>query len=243
MAHVLVTGSAGRVGGAAYLALTQRGHTVRGFDLARSAHAPDAIQGDIARFDQIRAATDGVDTVIHCAATPVDDHFAGKLLPNNIIGVYHVLEAAREAGVRRVILASTGQVVMGHTGPWPLTPEMPVSPRNWYGAAKVLAEAAGQIYAFEHGMSVIVVRLGWCPRDKAHAEELAGDTFGQDVYLSAADAGRFFIAAVEAPTHIKYCIVFATSRPVRETRFDLTAAQTLGYQPHDMWPQGTEIFG
>ena len=214
---------------------------VRGFDLVRPERTPHAVIGDLAHFDQVREAVRGMDTVVHCDATPVDDDFAGKLLPNNIVGIYNVLEAAREAGVRRVILASTGQVVMGHTGPWPLTPEMPVTPRNWYAAAKVLAEVAGQIYAFEHGMSVIVVRLGWCPRDRQHAEELARDWFSQDCYLSPADAGRFFIAAVEATPDVKYCVVFATSRPVRETRFDITAAKLLGYDPQDQWPQGTEM--
>lgn len=237
---VLVTGSAGRVGGAAHQALAARGHDVRGFDRAGAGEAA----GDISRPEQLRAALTGTEAVVHCAATPVDDDFAGQLLPNNIVGVYHVLQCAWQAGVRRVILASTGQVVMGHEGPWPITPEMPVTPRNWYGAAKVLAEAAGQIYAYERAMSIIVARLGWCPRDQRHADELARDEFGQDVYLSAADAGRFFVAAVEAPASIRYCIVFATSRPVRKTRYDLSAAQhLLGYEPQDQWPRGTEQFG
>jgi hypothetical protein len=72
---------------------------------------------------------------------------------------------------------------------------MPFTPRNWYASAKVMTEVAGQVYTHVHGLSVIVVRLGWCPRDKRHAEELADDEFGKDVYLSPRDAGRFFARA------------------------------------------------
>jgi nucleoside-diphosphate-sugar epimerase len=190
----------------------------------------------------VRQAMTGVDVVVHMAATPDDDDFLSKLLPNNIVGVYNVLEGARQAGVRRVILASTGQVVMGHAGPWPITPEMPFSPRNWYGAAKVMTEMAGQVYAYVHGLSVIVVRLGWVPRDRQHAAELAVSDVGKDVYLSPHDAGRFAACAVEAPNTIQYCVVFATSKPLRQTRYDISAAKNLlNYEPRDRWPEGTEI--
>lgn len=240
---VLVTGSAGRVGGAAAQALAARGHHVRGFDVGPSPSVSDAVIGSISDISRLRLAMDGIRAVVHCAATPDEDDFTEKLLPNNIVGVYNVLESARQAGVSRVVLASTGQVVMGHEGPWPITPEMPFSPRNWYGSAKVLAEVAGQVYAHVHGMSIIVARLGWCPRDKRHADLLAVDVVGKDVYLSAADAGRFFVCAIEASPQIKYCVVFATSKPLQKTIYDLTAARVqLGYSPHDRWPTGTEMF-
>ncbi|MFH1264830.1 MAG: NAD(P)-dependent oxidoreductase [Planctomycetota bacterium] len=239
---VLVTGSAGRMGQAACDGLLARGHRVRGFDLRRSPGVEDAVLGDVSDASQVSKAMAAVEVVVHLAATPDEDDFLGKLLPNNIIGLYNVLESARQAHVRRVILASTGQVVMGHEGPWPITPEMPLSPRNWYGSAKVLAEVAGQVYAHVHGLSVIVARLGWCPRDKKHADKLSQDEFGKDVYFSPGDAGRFFACAVEAPTSTKYCVVFATSKPLRKARYDVSGAQDLlGYEPQDTWPQGTEI--
>ena len=59
----------------------------------------------------VSRAAEGVDALIHLAATPDDDDFLTKLLPNNILGAYHVLEAARLAGVRRVVLASSGVAV------------------------------------------------------------------------------------------------------------------------------------
>ena len=239
---VLVTGAAGRVGQAACAGLLARGHKVRAFDVRPSPGVEDAIVGDVSDGSQVAEAMEGMEVVAHLAATPDEDDFLGKLLPNNIVGLYNVLEGARRTRVRRVILASTGQVVMGHEGPWPITPEMPFSPRNWYASAKVLAEVAGQVYAHVHGLSVIVARLGWCPRDKPHAEELAQSDVGKDVYFSPGDAGRFFACAVEAPMDIEYLVVFATSKPLRKVRFDISAARDLlGYEPQDTWPQGTEV--
>lgn len=239
---VLVTGSAGRVGSAACAGLLARGHRVRGFDVRPTPGLEDAIAGSLSDTAAVRRAMEGIQVVAHLAATPDEDDFLGKLLPNNIAGVYNVLECARQAGVRRVILASTGQVVVGHEGPWPVTPDMPYSPRNWYASAKVMTEVVGQVYAYVHGQSIIVARLGWCPRDQEHAAKLAVDEFGKDVYLSPGDAGRFFVCAVEASDEIRYAVVFATSKPLSRTRYDMTSARTLlGYEPHDKWPAGTEI--
>jgi len=230
------------VGKAACEGLLARGHTVRGFDIRESVGIENSVVGDISEPSDVGRAMAGIEVVVHLAATPDEDDFMRKLLPNNIIGLYNVLESARQNNVRRVILASTGQVVMGHEGPWPITPDMPLSPRNWYASAKVMAEAAGQVYARVHGLSIIVARLGWCPRDKRHADELARDEFGKDVYFSPGDAGRFFACAVECQRDIDYCAVFATSKPVSTTRFDITTARTLlGYEPQDTWPEGTEI--
>ena len=240
--RVLVTGAAGRIGRAACEGLLARGHKVRGFDIRKPSIVSEAVIGDISDLATVRNVMEDIDVVIHLAATPDEDDFMTKLLPNNIIGLYNVLEGAREANVRRVILASTGQVVMGHEGPWPITPESPFSPRNWYGSAKVLTEVAGQVYAHVHGLSVIVARLGWCPRDKEHADQLARDEFGKDVYFSPKDAARFFVCAVEARLDLEYCIVFATSRPLDKTRFDITAAkELLGFEPQETWPEGTEL--
>src|SRR4051812_35239328 len=92
---ILITGSAGRIGRAAAEALLARGHFVRGLDLVTSPHASESIVGDIGDFSLIEKSAGGMDTIIHLAATPDDDDFMTKLLPNNIVPVHHILEAAR----------------------------------------------------------------------------------------------------------------------------------------------------
>jgi nucleoside-diphosphate-sugar epimerase len=240
---VLVTGSGGRIGQAVVRELKARGRPVRGFDLAPTPGLDDFVVGDTTDAETVRRATEGAGAVVHLAATPDDDDFLTRLLPNNIVGGYQVLEAARLAGVRRLVLASSGQVVWWQrmSGPWPIGVDVPPTPRSWYAATKLFLEAAGRALAEGHGLSVIAARLGWCPRTRAHAEELGRTDWGPDVYLSPGDAGRFFACAVEAPAELRFAVVYAMSRPLRQAQYDQgPAKELLGYEPRDAWPQGAE---
>jgi nucleoside-diphosphate-sugar epimerase len=239
---VLVTGSAGRIGRAVSAELVARGHRVRGFDRVPSPALRDAVAGDVANPDDLARALDGMDTAVHLAATPDEADFMTLLLPNNVVGLYRMLEAARHARLDRVVLISSGQLYRGHDGPLPITPATPTSPRNWYALTKVLTEAAGQVYAATHGLSVVVIRPGWVPRDRAHAAELAASAHGKDGYLSPGDAGRGFAAAVEAEGLPCYTVVHVCSLPVGMARYDLRPAKTLlGYEPRDRWPEGLDL--
>jgi uronate dehydrogenase len=240
---ILVTGSAGRIGQVVLRELTSRGYKVRGFDRVATPHAEDFLVADLTDADAVARAVQGVWAVVHLAATPDDDDFISQLLPNNVIGVYRVLEAARLAGVKRLVLASSGQVSWGSriTGPWPVRVDQPVTPRYWYAACKVFQEAAGRAFADQFEMSVITARLGWCPRTREHAQELDQIDWAKDVYLSPGDAGRFFALAVEAPASLRYALVYVTSRPVALERFELKPArEQIGYEPRDRWPEGVE---
>ena len=241
---VLVTGSAGRIGQAVVAELVQRGHMVRGFDRRPSAGVSEDVVGTLTDFAAVQRAMQGITTLIHLAATPDDADFLSELLPNNIVGVYHVFEAARPAGVQRMILASSGQVVWHSRlrGPLPLGADATLTPRYWYAAGKVFLEAAGRAFSETHGMSVLAIRLGWCPRDAEQIREIPTHEWAPDVYLSPADAGRFFACAVEARAQIPFAVFYATSIPAKTIRYDLKPAETLlGYKPKDTWPEGMPI--
>ena len=242
-APVLVTGSSGCIGRAAVAGLLSCGRWVRGFDRVPTPGLADAVIGDLTDPTALRTALAGVETVIHLAAFPDDDDFLTRLLPSNIVGLHHLLEAARIAGVKRLVLASSGQVVWWQLleGPLPVPADAPYSPRDWYAVTKVAAEAAGQTYARNCGMSVLAVRLGWFPRTADHAAELASTERGRDLYFSPADAARFFACAVEGPFEPGFAVVYAASRPIRQAMFDFEPARRLlRWEPRDQWPTGAE---
>jgi uronate dehydrogenase len=241
---VLVLGSAGRIGRAVVAEFNARGLRVRGFDRVKTRDLEDAIVGDVTDLEAVKRATADVGTVIHLAATPKDvENVVGELFPTNIVGVYNVMEAARLAGVKRLILASSGQVNwwQGMRRQLPVRADDPPTPRYWYAATKMFLESIGRGFAETHGISVIVARLGWCPRTLDEIRALAADEWAQDFYFSPGDSGRFFASAVETPPEIRFAIVYASSKPVRRLHFDLEPAKKLlGFEPQETWPQGVD---
>jgi nucleoside-diphosphate-sugar epimerase len=99
---VLVTGSSGRIGRAAVQELQARGHAVRGFDLTPTPGLADMVVGSLTSEADVRRAVQGVQALVHMAATPDDaeNNFLSDIVPNNIVGLYYLMEAARAAGVK-----------------------------------------------------------------------------------------------------------------------------------------------
>src|SRR5690349_11184820 len=88
---VLVTGSSGRLGRAVVAELLRRNHRVRGFDREPATYPPEFVTGNITDRAAIDEAMKGIECLIHLAATPDDADFLTELLPNNILGGYHVM--------------------------------------------------------------------------------------------------------------------------------------------------------
>ena len=101
---VLLTGSAGRIGRSLRERLPQFGWTVRGFD--RVSGDTDDRVGDIRSADDLAAALDGVSAVAHFAGVPTEAPWP-QLRDANVDGLVTLFEAARRAGVRRVVYASS----------------------------------------------------------------------------------------------------------------------------------------
>ncbi len=255
---VLVTGSAGRIGRAAVRALVAAGHDVTGLDRVPTPGLPPThgLVGDLGDFGLLSAACADKDVVVHLAACPDDapepswdkpagDNFLSQLVPANLVGPYQLMEACRRAVVPRVVLASTGQVIDGHLESQnvPVTATSSYQPRYLYACTKMFLEGLGQVYSRWHGLTVLAVRFGWCPRDAGQVAEIAADPQAQDVFLSPGDAGRFVTACVEAEKLPPYAVAYAVSRFVHASQYDLGPAERLlGYTPQDQWPTGAEEF-
>ena len=239
--HVLVTGSSGNIGTAVSVGLIARGHCVLGFDRVSPpetiAGMDDFHQGDLTDRAALDKAVAGVDTIVHLAAHPNEHAFLEVLLPNNIIGPYNVLEAAREAGVGRVVLTSSIQVMMNHD--WHDRTigidEMP-RPISNYAVTKYMSEGWGWVYANRYKISTIVVRPGWVSPDEVATEDREVDLTAAMLYTSRADCTRFFIGCVETPD-IDFALLYVTGRSPKHQPFDLEPARKLlGYEPKDTWP-------
>ena len=235
MLKVLVTGSAGTVGRPVCDELTRRGHVVRGLDVTATAGLADAVVADIADGVAVRAAVRGMDAVIHLAAQPHEVPFP-ELVGPNVLGLYNVLDAARDEGVRRLVVASSMMVVSGWKDsgrPARVDDRRPV---NAYSLTKLWAEEMAELYAWRFGVSTVVVRLGWMVRNPDEARHMRKLGI-YDCYVSRSDGARCFAAAVEV-ADVKYEVVYAASLG-GERVFDMEPARRLlGFEARERWPEG-----
>ncbi|MFF2010398.1 NAD-dependent epimerase/dehydratase family protein [Streptomyces sp. NPDC058195] len=224
---VLLTGAAGGLGTLMRGLLPGYGYTLRLFDAAPVEGEPDAITADLADREALREAVRGVDAVIHLAGISLESSF-DKILRANVEGTYHLYEAAREEGVRRVVFASSNHVI-GHTprplpGDPPVRTDAPRRPDTFYGLSKSFGEDLAQLYWDRHGLETVSVRIGSCYPEPTSVRMLS-------LWLSPADGARLFHAALSAKD-VRHTVVHGSSANTR-LWWDLTSARALGYEPQD----------
>ena len=241
--RVLVTGLSGLIGGALRQRLAGR-YQLRA--LNRSAIAGvECHRADISDLDAIRPAFDGVDAVIHLAANAHGTAPWADVLHHNIVGTYNVFEAARLAGVARVVYASSGATVAAiereepyrglvegrarEGDRWPvLTHESPVRPAGIYGCSKVWGEALARHYSDAHGLSMICLRIGAV---NAEDRPLAPRQFS--VWCSQRDVTQMIERALTAPPDVRFGIFFVESDNRLSYRDREHARAVLGFVPED----------
>jgi uronate dehydrogenase len=165
----------------------------------------------------------GAEAVVHLAGIPGEDRWT-SIRRANIDGTYRVLEAARRAGVGRVVLASSNHAV----GFYPTDEVAPTDdtprPDSYYGVSKVATEALGSLYADKYGLEVVSLRIGLCT-DRPET------TFDLGIWLSPADSVRLVDAALRGPVDGP-TVAYGISANTRAW-WDLSTARALGYQPQD----------
>jgi UDP-glucose 4-epimerase len=119
------------------------------------------IPGDLRNRDDLGAALEGQDAVVHLAAdTRVMDSIENPAhnFENNVIGTFNLLELCRELGVRRVVAASTGGAILGDVVP-PVHEDMAPQPTSPYGASKLMLEGYLSAYTSSFGMTGCALRF------------------------------------------------------------------------------------
>ncbi|WP_222854121.1 NAD-dependent epimerase/dehydratase family protein [Fodinicola acaciae] len=226
--RVLITGAAGGIGRLIRSRLRRDGRELRLFDIATVAPAEDGepvelLTGSVTDPSAVRAACDGVDAIIHLGGLSREAPWADTL-DVNVNGTQVLLEAAREAGVRRVILASSNHAVGYHPVTDNVAADLAPQPDTYYGVSKAAIEALGALYAHRFGMDVICVRIGMCFPKPMGVRGLA-------LWLSPDDCGRLLEACLSAPSP-GYRLVWGVSRNTRGY-VSLAEAEALGYKSQD----------
>jgi UDP-glucose 4-epimerase len=170
MARTLITGGCGFVGSNLVRAMVarNRGDQLVVLDnetMGSPRDLPDVAldyhKGDICDLAAVSRAVAGCDTVIHLAAnTRVIESIEDPTLnfEVNVRGTFNILLAARDAGVKRVVMASTGGAILGDVEP-PVHEGMVPQPAAPYGASKLAAEGYGYAFAGSYGMQVTALRF------------------------------------------------------------------------------------
>jgi uronate dehydrogenase len=221
--RVLVTGAAGTIGQAACPGLAARGWRVRGLDRRPldevTGLADPPVVAELSDAAALRRAATGMDAMVHLAGLAGEAPFA-EILQANIDGTYQAFEAARAAGVRRVVYASSNHAV-GFTPRCELAGvDLPPRPDTYYGLSKVFGEALGRLYTDRYGLEVVCLRIGsWEARPETPRH--------LSTWLSPADGVRLLHAALSAPD-IGFTVVYGISANTRAW-WDLAPARALGY--------------
>lgn len=158
MPKVLMTGAAGLVGVPAAEALERTGFEVRRFDLKL---ARGEGQGDIRSPEQLRAAIDGCDGVVHLAAVSrvaASERDPGLCADINVQGTKNVLAAAGRAKRRPWVIFASSREVYGRVDRLPVDESFPLAPANVYGHSKAAGERLMALAARE-GCRTAILRL------------------------------------------------------------------------------------
>lgn len=231
---VLVTGAGGRVGRAFVDYIGDR-YDLRLVDrnLERLAYAAGretmaANMADLAACQEVCA---GIDTVLHLAADPSPRaDFYESLLDNNIKSVYNIFRAAKDQGCRRVVFASSIQVIEGYPLDVQARPEIPIKPMNMYAVGKAFGESTAHYFAYAEGLSSIAVRIGAFEGNREEWNGVQPDARTLSAFVSKRDLSHLFECCIEVED-LQFAILQAVSDN-RFKRMDITSTRELvGYRP------------
>jgi uronate dehydrogenase len=179
------------------------------------------VAADLTRPEEVAAAVKGAHSIIHLGGHSVEGTW-DQILQANIIGCYNVFEAARQAGVKRVIFASSNHAVGFYPRKRKIRTDVTVRPDSRYGVSKAFGEALGALYADKHGIAVTCLRIGNvgpCPLDVRRLS----------IWISPEDIVQLFRIGLEHPD-IRFDILYGASDN-EASWWDNSRARQLGYRP------------
>jgi UDP-glucose 4-epimerase len=170
MARYLITGGAGFIGSNLAHTLVAQGESVRILDDFSSGRPKnldgiddrvEIVRGDLRDPGAVARAVQGIEIVFHQAALNSNPRSIKEPVPTNAVnvgGTVLLLEAARQAGVRRLVYASSSSVYGELSPVLPKTEELPLLPKAPYGVSKLAAELYCRVFAQVYGIETVSLR-------------------------------------------------------------------------------------
>src|SRR5690348_4758138 len=225
--RVLITGAGGGIGRS--LRETLRGvyPVLRLSDRTALAPARDREEVmdrlDIADMAAVERLVAGCDGIIHLGGVSGENSWE-NILHGNIIGLYNVFEAARRAGVRRIVMATSNHAVGFYPRAQKIDHLVVPRPDSRYGVSKAFSEALASLYADKHGIGFLCTRIGNFGEKPIDSRRLA-------IWISPHDYTQLVRIGLEHPD-IRFEIVYGVSNNWRSW-YDNSNAIRLGYRPQD----------
>lgn len=243
---VLITGASGLIAGLVIKHLSDK------YEFSGVSRRPAAgirhCQASITDAAAMRPAFDGMEAVLHLAAANGADEWQewGPTMAVTIQGTLNVYEAAREAGVKRIVLASSGCCQLAYewdptlpygvlaNGPddqipatWPMVElDWPARPDSPYAVGKLFGENLGRYYADKYGISTLVIRLG-----AVLAEDRPLVRRHYPGFLSQSDCVQVIDKCLSVPESLKFDIFNAISENKYRWRSTEHTKVVLGWKP------------
>ncbi|MBV8185714.1 MAG: NAD(P)-dependent oxidoreductase [Alphaproteobacteria bacterium] len=179
------------------------------------------VAADLGKPDEVAALLKGADSVLHFGGFSVEGPW-DAILQSNIIGCYNLFEAARQAGVKRVIFASSNHAVGFYPRKRKIGTDVTVRPDSRYGVSKAFGEALGAMYSDKHGMSVTCLRIGNVGPRPLDVRRLS-------IWIAPEDLVQLIGIGLEHPD-IRFEIFYGASDN-EAAWWDNARAYALGYRP------------
>lgn len=171
MLNCLIVGGAGFIGSNIAIALVERGHRVRVFDLPNiSTHnlkyvadAVEVLHGDMNNECDVLQAVEDMDVIVHLAYTSLpgpSNQNPAYDIETNLVSTIKLLELAMRKGTKKIVFASSGGTVYGFPQILPIPETHPTNPICAYGISKLAVEKYLALFNHLHGLSYTVLRIG-----------------------------------------------------------------------------------
>jgi uronate dehydrogenase len=226
MHRVLITGAGGGIGRSLRETLRDVYPVLRLSDRVSlgAVRAGEEIDcADLADMAAVERIVAGVDGIVHLGGRSGEAEWP-VILESNIVGTYNLFEAARRAGVKRIIVATSNHAVGFYPREQRIDHRVVPRPDSRYGVSKAFAEALASLYADKHGIGFLCTRIGNFGPKPIDKRRLS-------IWISPRDYTQLVRIGLEHPD-IRYEIVYGVSNN-RRSWYDNSNAARLGYRPQD----------